>query len=393
MNKNSLMKKYNFLLIVIFVSVTISCEDDDKTDRALELIEQSVDLDISPKSISTFDTRQVFAIAANPEGSNSISSVDLSLENFDLNDRGARVRQQGQYTPLTTVSISNNTGEVTLSQDELLLENTSITTYIRLLDDEKNGSVAIIPMTLFNPVEASATSDKLEAQTTVNDTLIYDITTRSAIVDRVEVEQKTFFDGSYEAVPNPVGGPWSVDEGQYIFQGEDFNIMDTVYFRVTAFSGELTANVSNIKVFIDTQRIDEISNSDVVLDVDTNSFNLQTGSIVEDQEFVFDDENSTLGSSEDVAIEFVKIPNDATSDFFKGGDLIRANEIFEAGTKMSVINNFNVEDVFVYRLTREVMDKEITSTGLLRVNQISIVDSEGSRSISISNKEEVTDMD
>ena len=380
--------KYRVAFIVGLVGlVMVSCDEDESNGIQLNL--DAVNIKIEPTSISLLDSNPTFTLTTVSDGNQNIESVTVFREGFTIDTANNRVRQINNLNELETVSITNSTGQFQISADELQLGGTDDVTYIHM---QTNGattpSTSIQQLTVLNPVSASVTASRIEAETTVNDTLKYEITTRSAIVDEVIVEQKIFKEGTFEIVPPPSGG-WPVDMGQYIFQGEDFNVKDTVFLKVTARSGSLSASSSEISVVVDTQRINGIS-GETVLSEDFSQVNLETGSVTADPEIVFDAETRIIRPAEGVQIEFVEVTTTDPGMLFEEKDLIEATRIFEAGTRFTTFTP-NAGQVLVYRITRQdKMDKDIVSTGLLKVNSVTTIDSEGNISADIAYDEEVT---
>ncbi|TYP73481.1 hypothetical protein [Aquimarina intermedia] len=377
------MKKINhikrYLAFTIPVIAMISCSDDDVNGVTFQ--ENAAAVSIAPSRISTLDQNTEFTVTATSANEASVESVVISLQGENVSN----------LTEIGTVSLVGNEGTISLSSATLDLSLEEANKDQAVVHLTTSGiapsSTSIKTISIYNPVDASATSSVIEAETTINDTLKYEITTSSAEVDRVIIEQKVFFDGTYTEIPAPTGD-WHTSKSEYIFQGEDFTLNDTIYFKVTAFSGALSAVGDEVKVFVDTQRIDGISGG-ATLNTTTSNYNLLESSLIADPEITFDNTIFGFKAAASTQITFVKITSSDATEIFDEKDLLRAEAAYDLGTPVNEISNVQPNDVYVYKIQRTNEDGEqVNSTGLIKIDVVSVINNTNSFEFSYAEEED-----
>jgi len=370
------IKKFrNHIVLLGALFLLLSCDDDEV--NGVVFSENASEVSISPSSISTLDIMQMFTLKTKSIGDQPVQSIRVDLQGDKID----------ALSEIGSTMLQNNEGTINLSSNVLKLEKAGDESTLHLTTSGTiTPSTTITSVSMFNPVEASVSSNIIEAQTSINDTLNYKITTRSAQVDRVIIEQKSFFDGTYAEIMPPTDG-WSTKEGIYSYQGQNLTLNDTVYYRVTAFSGSLMAQSSEIKVFVDTQRINGIS-GEASLNNTTSNYSLLESSLIADPEITFDDANFGFTGADMVDINFIKIETPDAMDIFKSKDLLKANAAYSSGTPTNTVSNVEFGDVYVYKIARTKSDDSVVnSTGLLSITEVSVIND--TNSLSFSYAEEV----
>lgn len=174
--------------------------------------------------------------------------------------------------------------------------------------------------------------DAIIYDTAVEDTLIFEASTKSAVIDNISLEWKKGKEGTY-APTTPLGSPLNVDGDTIIFTnftdtsyGYNLAVKDTLYYRFIATSGTLTDSLETYIPII-SQTFDTSSKVILSSDLTKNKLNLDTATFYTDT------------NNEDAEIKF-KSPTgfekEGTTDidFVKVGDLSGESEYYNTIDKL-----------------------------------------------------------
>lgn len=366
------MKKYltyiSFCLIAA-VSFT-SCDTDDNgyreeprqvgafaylSDRSITLLDQNADLsiDLHTNAGVTFESIELV------QDGSTITTANISGDVATFNSSAFGDFLFGENLDKETGSF-NFTLVSTLSNGEVLRENVSVNVGHALSLDE---------------VESVRFRDPTSDEETI---LTYSVSTHSATIDDLTLEWKKNDAGTFtedtSITIDPAGG--EIDLAAIDYDYYDLNPGDTLYYRFTAQSGNLT-DVAETQIAILPQDFEATSEQTLSGNGTASQVDLSTGDI-----FPEGHENGEIGFMDpagfrvinDVDLEFVRIL-DNSETFYEEADLMDARAAFNSGLKQTFFTDVEFGDVFVYRITRDVEDEDggitqITSYGILRVGDV-----------------------
>lgn len=346
-----------------------SCESDEGYR------EEPTDLEgyayLSNRSISRFDRNS-----------------DLSLKIFTaegVNAETVEIVQGGEVIGTATVSGETATFNTSILGDFLFTDEDGVNhetgSYpIRIRTTYSNGNVSedaftvavgkAISLDAENPV--TTTMDSLS-----NVSLSYEVSTFSANVDEVSLMLKKNSDGTYVES----GVDLSTEEGTVVlsetnYEELDLQVNDTLFYKFTATSGNLTDEV--VSTVVITPKSFTNSNSVTLSnDREMNQLDLETGELfaegAEEGEIRFLEPNG-FEAINGADIEFVMVED----DFFNDADVLSAAAEFALGTPVTSVTDLENGDVLVYKVTREVEDEDgnvetLTYYGVMRIGNVTVV--------------------
>ncbi|SFD41567.1 hypothetical protein [Algibacter lectus] len=224
--------------------------------------------------------------------------------------------------------------------------------------------------------------DAIIYDTAVEDTLIFEASTKSAVIDNISLEWKKGKEGTY-APTTPLGSPLNVDGDTIIFTnftdtsyGYNLAVKDTLYYRFIATSGTLTDSLETYIPII-SQTFDTSSKVILSSDLTKNKLNLDTATFYtdtnnEDAEIKF---KSPTGFEKEgtTDIDFVKVGDlsgeseyyNTIDKLFAEKDLLIAQRLYDAGTKETEVTDATNGDLYIYKITRDV-----TEYGMIKIGDV-----------------------
>jgi|25_taG_2_1085351.scaffolds.fasta_scaffold02345_3 hypothetical protein len=347
------MKKYlkpiSLSLIIAFGFA--SCDTDDEafdnelvdlggyatlSDNSISRLDRNTDLNIKlftaeGVSVESVEILQDGSVIGSATVSGETATFNSSiLGDFTFTDEDGAIQETGEY-PITIQSMYSN-GNMT--NDPFTIE---VNKAISLGED--NPSVT--------------TMDSLSSVE-----LTYEVSTFSAGIDEVTLEFKKNNDGTYADSDMDL----STDEGtvelsETNYEDLGLGVNDTLYYRFTAASGDLTDVVSS-HVAITTKDFQNSNSVTLSKDLNMNQLNLQTGVISADGT-----ENADIKFMEptgfevisDSEVSFVKADNDFD---LEEADVLSARAAFENGNEITSATSLVDGDLFIYKDTREIEDED-----------------------------------
>lgn len=240
--------------------------------------------------------------------------------------------------------------------------------------------------------------NELTYNSSIEDTLAFKTTTNSATINSVTLDWKKNNAGTYAAT-NPTGEALNVEGDEIYFinvdnttYDYDLNIKDTLYYRFIATSGTLKDTLE-VMMPVKSQVFEAYKTSSVYSDVLKNKLNLSTGSYYADNdsegkgEIVFKAATSGFEKEGSTEIDFVKVGDltselehvNTTTKFYMEKDLLAIMRVYDAGTKITSVDNPIKDDLYVYKITR---DAKITY-GIIKIGSITTVTVDTKTSITI----------
>ena len=324
--------------------------------------------------------------------------ADGSITRFDQNEtlsiefytaegvtaETVEILQDGEVIGTATVSGETATfdssilGDFTFPDDDGVPHETG--SYpIRIRTTYSNGNVSEDPFTVsvgkvvtFGDNPSETTMDSLSTRV-----IEYDVSTFAADVDDVTLMLKKNEDGTYIDSGVAVStGEGAVELSETNYEDLDLGVNDTLYYKITATSGNLTDSaVSSIaivpKAFQNSQTV-TLSDDPLM-----NELNLATGEVLP--------EGSAEGEISFMAPRGFEVINDANIDFvqvddsfWSTADVLSAKAAYEAGTPVTSATDLEMGDVFVYQVTRDVEDEDgnveqVTYYGVFRIASVTVV--------------------
>lgn len=224
--------------------------------------------------------------------------------------------------------------------------------------------------------------DAIIYDTAVEDTLIFEASTKSAVIDNISLEWKKGKEGTYAAT-TPLGTPLNVDGDTIIFTNftdtsyaYNLAVKDTLYYRFIATSGTLTDSLETYIPII-SQTFDTSSKVILSSDLTKNKLNLDTATFYtdtnnEDAEIKF---KSPTGFEKEgtTDINFVKVGDlsgeseyyNTIDKLFAEKDLLIAQRLYDAGTKETEVTAATNGDLYIYKITRDV-----TEYGMIKIGDV-----------------------
>jgi len=224
--------------------------------------------------------------------------------------------------------------------------------------------------------------DAIVYNTAVEDTLIFEASTKSAIIDNISLEWKNGKEGTY-APTTPLGSALNVNGDEIIFTnftnasyGYNLKVKDTLYYRFIATSGTLTDSLETYMPII-SQTFETSTKVSLSSDITKNKLNLDTATFYTDTntadgEIKF---KSPTGFEKEgtTAIDFVKVGDlSGESDYyntvdklFTEKDLLIAQRLYDDGIKLTEVSEVENGDLYIYKIIRDV-----TEYGMIKIGDI-----------------------
>ncbi|MBU2947549.1 hypothetical protein [Zobellia uliginosa] len=367
------MKKLN-IFYILPICVLFSCSEDD---GAITNYDLGANVILSPSSLSNLDENHTMEL--------SLLTAD------DVTVTGVKVTK-GESTVDATISGNLATFNSSLlgtlngeEQEEDGIDITTVTSLSNGLPYSKDFNVAI--------TKALSLEKGLEAITynsSVEDTLSFAASTKSAIIDNISLEWKNGEEGTY-APTTPLGEALDVDGNEIIFAnftdesyGYNLAVKDTLYYRFIATSGSLTDTLETYIPII-SQTFEAANSVSLSSDLSINKLNLDTATFygdtnTEDGEIKFQDP-SGFEKEGDTDIDFVKVGDlsgeseyyNTVEKLFAEKDLLIAERLYDAGTKETGFSITAKGDLYIYKVTRaseEEGEDDITEYGMIKIGDI-----------------------
>lgn len=272
------------------------------------------------------------------------------------NDKCTQLTVSGATTG--TISIADGKGTFSATTTALGLLAADSTATLTFTANTEGNPTNSYSVTMTNPI--SITSPDAVIQDDEVQKVYYTVSTVSAKVSNVKIETKVNH-GTY----SDVTGTFSTSKDSLSIKGSDYNVNDTVYFKVTATAGSLTStNESSFVVgtyaFTNTERgsvdfdgkgYDLIDAVNVPEGTDTTDFKILSGV-------------GTMGFESTNGTQFV-VSDSAT---FAGNDIVATKAAFDAGTPFSFFVNISKDDVYIFKTTRTVNTKTVTYYGIIKIS-------------------------
>jgi hypothetical protein len=205
--------------------------------------------------------------------------------------------------------------------------------------------------------------------------LAYSTYTRSATIDDVTLFWKKNDAGTY-AESNmvlDVDGD-EINLGDIDYTEYDAKVNDTLYYKFVANSGALSQEIET-KIAILPQTFGAATNATLSADAGMKEYNLGSGAYApagETGEMSFIDP-----SGFELAVDFVEatVPAGMTAEeYFNNTDLMVAEAAFNAGTKITSVNDVSNGDVYIYEITRQNEDGEdLVYFGIIKIGNTIVV--------------------
>ena len=224
--------------------------------------------------------------------------------------------------------------------------------------------------------------DAIIYDTAVKDTLIFEASTKSAVIDNISLEWKKGKEGTY-APTTPLGSPLNVNGDEIIFAnftdasyGYNLAVKDTLYYRFIATSGTLTDSLETYMPIV-SQTFESSNKVTLSSDLTKNKLNLGTATFytdsnTDDGEIKF---KSPTGFEKEgtTDINFVKVGDlsgeseyyNTIDKLFAEKDLLIAQRLYDAGTKETEVTDAANGDLYIYKITRDV-----TEYGMIKIGDV-----------------------
>ncbi|MDO7138059.1 hypothetical protein [Algibacter lectus] len=224
--------------------------------------------------------------------------------------------------------------------------------------------------------------DAIIYDTAVKDTLIFEASTKSAVIDNISLEWKKGKEGTY-APTTPLGSPLNVNGDEIIFAnftdasyGYNLAVKDTLYYRFIATSGTLTDSLETYMPIV-SQTFESSNKVTLSSDLTKNKLNLGTATFytdsnTDDGEITF---KSPTGFEKEgtTDINFVKVGDlsgeseyyNTIDKLFAEKDLLIAQRLYDAGTKETEVTDATNGDLYIYKITRDV-----TEYGMIKIGDV-----------------------
>ncbi|MDO6490548.1 MULTISPECIES: hypothetical protein [unclassified Cellulophaga] len=363
------MKKFK-ILFILPIFVLFSCNEDDSEITNYDL---GANIILNTNSISNLDVNNTMEISIITADGVSVSSIQVIKgdDNVDASISG------------NTATFNSSLLGTLIGQEEDGIDINTITT----LSNEKPYTKSFN----INITKALAFDKELDAityNTTVEDTLSFSASTKSAIIDNISLEWKKGSEGTY-ASTEPLGAALNVDGEEIIFSnftdasyGYNLAVKDTLYYRFIATSGSLKDTIITSMPII--SQTFENSNAVVLSsDITKNKLNLDTATSYTDSEtelaeikFKSPSGFEKAGSTD---IDFVKVGDlsgeseyyNTVEKLFSEKDLLVAKRLYEAGAKETEFSSTAQGDLYIYKVTRLNEDGDsITEYGMIKIGDI-----------------------
>lgn len=356
------MKKH-FKSISLCLLVAVGFSSCSTDDNSIEPTDLGGYAHLTDRKISVFDT-------------NASLNLDL-LTDSDVTVDAIEIMQDGAVIANATVS-----GETASFNSSTLgeLEKGSIPIFISstLSNGKKAGdpaSISVVDAISFVDTDKTPLPGSVKFMDSTTTMLAYKTYTRSATIDNVTLFWKKNDTGTYvesDMVLDVKGD--EINLGNIDYDKFDAEVNDTLYYKFVANSGALSQEIETTIVIL-PQTFGESTSATLSADAGMNEYNLGSGDYAEAGET--GEMSFTDPSGFDLTVDFVKVavPTGMTSaEYFNNTDLMVAEAAFNAGTKITSVDDVSKGDVYIYKTTRQSEDDEdMIYYGIIKIGDIIIV--------------------
>ena len=373
------MKYIKFITFLLISAFIFSCEKEE--DPFKENFDLGVNILLTTSEISKFDVSHGVDLKI-------ISHPDVSVSKINVESGDSKA----------DATLADNTASFNSSIFGDLEGKESIDFTIDATLSNGKPYRKTFEVSIGNVLGISKALNELTYNSSIEDTLAFKTTTNSATINSVTLDWKKNNAGTYAAT-NPTGEALNVEGDEIYFinvdnttYDYDLNIKDTLYYRFIATSGTLKDTLE-VMMPVKSQVFEAYKTSSVYSDVLKNKLNLSTGSYYADNdiegkgEIVFKAATSGFEKEGSTEIDFVKVGDltselehvNTTTKFYMEKDLLAIMRVYDAGTKITSVDNPIKDDLYVYKITR---DAKITY-GIIKIGSITTVTVDTKTSITI----------
>lgn len=373
------MKYIKFITFLLISAFIFSCEKEE--DPFKENFDLGVNILLTTSEISKFDVSHGVDLKI-------ISHPDVSVSKINVESGDSKA----------DATLDDNTASFNSSIFGDLEGKESIDFTIDATLSNGKPYRKTFEVSIGNVLGISKALNELTYNSSIEDTLAFKTTTNSATINSVTLDWKKNNAGTYAAT-NPTGEALNVEGDEIYFinvdnttYDYDLNIKDTLYYRFIATSGTLKDTLE-VMMPVKSQVFEAYKTSSVYSDVLKNKLNLSTGSYYADNdsegkgEIVFKAATSGFEKEGSTEIDFVKVGDltselehvNTTTKFYMEKDLLAIMRVYDAGTKITSVDNPIKDDLYVYKITR---DAKITY-GIIKIGSITTVTVDTKTSITI----------
>jgi len=355
-------KHFKSISLCILIAVGFSsCTTDDNsldptnlggyahlTDRKISVFDTNADLNLN---IITNSGVTVTAVEIQQDGA-VIANATISGETASFNSSTLLPASGNEFVFIDDDDVSHQTGSFplfissTLSNGKTAGDPATVSVVDAISFDENPGSVMF-----------------MDSTTTI---LSYETFTHSAIIDDVTLFWKKNKLGTYaesDLVLDVDGEEFNLADIDY--DAFDAKANDTIYYKFVATSGTLSQEIV-AKIAILPQSFGAATNATLSPEAGMNEFNLGSG------EYAIEGETGEMSFTDPsgfgLAVDFVKatVPTGMTAEeYFNNTDLMVAEAAYNAGTKLTSVDNVSDGDVYIYKATRTITDEDEVESDLV----------------------------
>jgi hypothetical protein len=334
------MKKYFKYICLCSLAIGLySCDEDD--DLSFEAAGANTVL--VDNEISVFDQNEDLTIRLLP--------YDSEFQSVEIAKSGGNVITEATILDDSTATFNTSTlGELTAG------ENFDIS----IVSTLSNGQVLSQPFSIAvtDAITLANNPGMVRYLDTTATALSFNTSTFSAPVDNVSLFRRTNLDTTFMDIGETfeVEGD-EIDLGDIDYEELGVSVGDTIFYRFEAQSGELKQSVDT-QVVIETQEFGSPNATTVSNNPSMSGYNLSDADYSaagETGEIMFQD---PMGFTTMDGIDFVQpvIPEDMTGmEYTSGLDLFEAEMEYEAGIKITSVDEVEMGDVFIYKTSRNGM--------------------------------------
>jgi hypothetical protein len=357
------MKKLK-IFFILPICVLISCNEDE---GEIDYADLGANIVLSTSSISNLDENHTMEF--------SIITADDVIVTDMVVTKGANTVNANVSAETATFN-SSLLGTLTGNEEDGIDINV-VSTLSNGNPYSKDFNIAIT-----KALSLEKGLDAIIYDTAVKDTLIFEASTKSAVIDNISLEWKKGKEGTY-APTTPLGSPLNVNGDEIIFAnftdasyGYNLAVKDTLYYRFIATSGTLTDSLETYMPIV-SQTFESSNKVTLSSDLTKNKLNLGTATFytdsnTDDGEIKF---KSPTGFEKEgtTDINFVKVGDlsgeseyyNTIDKLFAEKDLLIAQRLYDAGTKETEVTDAANGDLYIYKITRDV-----TEYGMIKIGDV-----------------------
>jgi hypothetical protein len=347
-------KHFKSISLCILIAVGFSsCETDDNSLPPTDLGGYA---HLTDRTISLFDTNADLNLDLITNSGVTVTAVEILEDSLD----GAVIANA--VVSGETASFNSSTlGEFVFIDDDSVAQPTG-SFPIFISSTLSNGKMAGDPATISVVDAISFDEDSPESVKFMDSTttiLSYSTFTHSATIDNVILSWKKNEAGTYmesDLVLDVDGDEINLADIDY--DAFDAGANDTIYYKFVANSGDLSQEIV-AEIAILPQSFGAATDATLSPDAGMNEYNLGSG------EYAIEGDTGEISFNEPsgfaLAYDFVKVtvPMGMTAEeYFNNTDLMVAEAAYEAGTKITSVDNVSDGDVFIYKVTRTITDED-----------------------------------